>query len=100
MKKTEPSGRATRRTRRQWSALIEQYARSAQTQTAFCASRGLPISSFTSALRRARESGDDVAPANAFVPVHVDGVSQPTRSSAWHVELTLGAGIVLRIRGE
>ncbi len=100
MKKTERSGRATRRTRRQWSALIEQYAEGAQTQTAFCASRGLPISSFTSALRRARESGDDVAPANAFVPVHVDGVSQPTPSSAWDVELTLGAGIVLRIRGE
>jgi hypothetical protein len=100
MKKTETSGGAMRRTRRQWSALIEQYAQSAQTQTAFCASRGLPISSFTSALRRARESGEDVAPADAFVPMHVDRVVQPTPSSAWDVELTLGAGIVLRIRGE
>ena len=97
MKKTEPNGGAMRRTRRRWSALIEQYAQSAQTQTAFCASRVLPISSFTSALRCARESSEDVALANAFVPVHVDRVVQPTPSSAWDVELT---GIVLRIRGK
>ncbi|MFT4561001.1 MAG: hypothetical protein ACI9BW_000739 [Gammaproteobacteria bacterium] len=98
MKKTEHGGGAMRRTRRQWSALIEQYAQSAQTQTAFCASRGLPISSFTSALRRARESGEDITNANAFVPVLVDSMVQSTPPSAWDVELTLGAGIVLRIR--
>ena len=99
MKKAEGSGRAARRTQTQWSKLLEQYGQSAQTQTAFCASRGLPISSFTSALRRAREGGFDAAPANAFVAVEVDSVTHATPSSAWDVELTLGAGIVLRIRG-
>ena len=99
MKKTERSGRAPRRTQAQWSALLEQYGESAQTQTAFCAARGLAISSFTSALRRARAGGVDGAPANAFVPVAVDSVAHLTPSSAWDVELTLGAGIVLRIRG-
>jgi hypothetical protein len=79
--------------------LLEQYGESAQTQTAFCASRGLPISSFTSALRRARESGVDAASANAFVPMEVDSMAHATPSSAWDVELTLSAGFVLRIRG-
>ena len=99
MKKTERNGRAVRRTRTQWSTLLKQYGESAQTQTAFCASRGLPISSFTSALRRARKSGVDGASANAFVAVEVDSAAPVTPRSAWDVELTLGAGIVLRIRG-
>lgn len=99
MKKTARSGRAPRRTRAQWSALLEQYGESAQTQTAFCAARGLAISSFTRALRRAREGDVVVAPANAFVPVMVDSAAPATPSSAWDVELTVGTGIVLRIRG-
>ena len=99
MKKAEGSGRAARRTQTQWSKLLEQYGQSAQTQTALCASRGSPISSFTSALRRAREGGFDAARANAFVAVEVYSVTHATPASAWNVELTLGAGIVLRIRG-
>ena len=99
MKKTERGGRAARRTRAQWSALLDQYGESAQTQAAFCAARGLAISSFSRALRRARAGGVDAAPANAFVPVVVDSVAQLTPSSSWDVELTLGAGIVVRIRG-
>jgi len=92
-------GRAPRRTRAQWSKIVEQYGESAQTQTAFCAAHGLAISSFTRALSRAREGGIDVTATNAFVPVMVDSVAPLTPSSALDVELTLGAGIVLRIRG-
>ena len=99
MKKTGRSGRATRRTRAQWSALIKQYGDSAQTQTAFCAARGLAISSFTTALRREREDSVGVEHAQSFVPVMVDSAPELTHSSAWDVELTLGAGVVLRIRG-
>jgi hypothetical protein len=98
MKKTQGSVGAVRRTRAQWSTLLEQYGQSAQTQTALCASRGLPISSFTSALRRACEDGVDVAPPSAFVAVEVDVMAHATPSLSWDVELTLGAGIVLRIR--
>ena len=92
-------GRAARRTREQWSKILEQYGESAQTQAAFCVAHDLTISSFTRALRRAREGGIDVTVTNAFVPVMVDSVAPLTPSSAWDVELTLGAGIVLRIRG-
>jgi hypothetical protein len=89
----------TRRTAAQWSALIAQYSDSAQTQKAFCAARGLAISSFSKALRQTREDGVDVEHARAFVPVVVDNTLERGESSAWVVELTLGAGIVLRIRG-
>ena len=99
MDKEGRSGRAPRRTHAQWSTLLEQYSQSAQTQTAFCAARGLAISSFTSALRRAREGAVEGAPANGFVRVVVDSAEQRTPSSSWDVELTLGAGMVLRIRG-
>ena len=99
MNNPKRKARAGRRTPAQWSTLLEQYGQSAQTQAAFCTSRGLPISSFTSALRRARESGADASPGNAFVAVEVEHAAYAPRTSAWDVELTLGAGIVLRIRG-
>ena len=99
MKKAEPKGRGSRRTRAQWSALIEQYAESELTQSEFCEVRGLAISSFTTALRRWRETPGGMGHAAAFVPVRVDDALRHVESSAWDVELTLGAGIVLRIRG-
>lgn len=98
MNKTGRSGRSARRTRAQWSALIEQYGQSEQTQTAFCSARGLAISSFTKALRRERENGVAVEHTRAFVPVLVDGAAEHAQSPAWDVELTLGKGTVLRIR--
>ncbi len=99
MKKANRNSGAVRRTESQWSALLEQHRQSGLTQVAFCEAHGLAISSFTSALRRAREVGFDVARANAFVPVLVEGVAEHVSSSVRDVELTLGAGIVLRIRG-
>ena len=99
MSNAERKGRGLRRTRAQWSALIAQYNDSALTQTAFCDARGLAISSFTRALRRERNAHSDIRHADAFVPVLMDGARQHGESSAWDVELTLGTGVVLRIRG-
>jgi len=59
----------------------------------------LAISSFTKALRREREDSVPVGRAQAFVPVLVDSAPELAQSPAWDVELTLGAGVVLRIRG-
>lgn len=90
--------KSKRRTAQQWSAVLEQYRHSGLTQTAFCEAQGLAISSFTSALRRARESDVELPRADAFAPVVVDGVTPLDSSSAWDIELTLDAGVVLRIR--
>lgn len=99
MKKSRRSGRATRRTRAQWLAWIGQYEQSAQTQSAFCAARGLALSSFTRALRRERKGGIVIEHAPSFIPVTLDGAPEVAHTSVWDVELTLGAGVVLRIRG-
>ena len=100
MRKTARKGGGTRRTRAQWSTLIAQYRGSALTQKAFCSTHGLAISSFSKALREARADSADTERSPAFVPVLVDSAAHHVvPSSAWDVELNLGAGIVLRIRG-
>ena len=99
MRKTARKGGGTRRTRAQWSTLIAQYRGGAMTQKAFCSTHGLAISSFSKALRVARETSTDVERSPTFVPLLPDSARQHVEpSSAWDVELTLGAGIVLRIR--
>jgi hypothetical protein len=98
MNKTKHNSGTVHRTAQQWSLVLEQYRHSGLTQTAFCETQGLAISSFTSALRRSRKSDVETARTDAFVPVVLDGVAHRTPLAAWDVELTLGAGIVLRIR--
>ena len=99
MRKAARASRGPRRTRAQWAALLEEYKDSKLTQTAFCSARDLAVSSFTGALRRAREDQVDVRSAGTFVPVVLSNTVEAAQSSVWDVELTLGAGIVLRIRG-
>ena len=100
MKKAARTGVGTRRSRAQWSTLIAQYRESALTQKAFCNTHGLAISSFGKALREAREDRANTERSAAFVPMLVDSAAHDVGpSSTWDVELTLGAGIVLRIRG-
>lgn len=100
MRKTARKGGRTRRSRAQWSTLIAQYRQSAQTQKAFCRTHGLALSSFSKALREVREDSTDGDRSTAFVPVLVDSAAHEVGpSTTWDVELTLGAGIVLRVRG-
>ena len=88
----------TQRTRTQWSALLGQYRDSALTQTAFCEAHGLAISSFTTALRRERKAPVQSENRDAFIPVLVDSAGEASEVTDWEFELTLGAGVVLRMR--
>jgi hypothetical protein len=97
MKATRTTSR-TRRTRAQWSSLLARYHDGALTQAAFCDAHGLAISSFASALRRERHAPAHSEHLDAFVPVLVDNVGEPSEAPDWDLELTLGAGIVLRMR--
>ena len=100
MNKRARKGGGTRRSRTEWSTLIAQYRESALTQKTFCSTHGVALSSFGKALREAREGGADVERSAAFIPVQVDSAAEHVEpSSTWDVELTLGAGIVLRVRG-
>jgi hypothetical protein len=88
----------TQRSRAQWSALLKRYHDSALTQTAFCEAHGLAVSSFTSALRRERKAPAQSENRDAFIPVLVDSAGEAFEATDWEFELTLGAGVVLRIR--
>jgi hypothetical protein len=97
MKATRKTPR-TQRTRAQWSELLGQYRASAVTQTAFCEAHGLAISSFTTALSRERKAPAQSENRDAFIPVLVDSAGEAFEATDWEFELTLGAGVVLRIR--
>jgi hypothetical protein len=88
---SEHSPRRMRRSRDEWQRLIDEQAASGQTQTAFCAERGISVGSFSQWKRRlAEEPGS---------PAWIDLSGLPTASSTrWEIELDLGDGLCLRLR--
>lgn len=88
--------RQARRSREQWAALFAEQADSGLSQTAFCASRGIVVSTFTNAKRRLDVSGGHAD--HDFVALSMDGSTTRDVTPAWNIELSLGAEVVLRIR--
>ena len=66
--------------KKDWNAIIAEYKTSGVSQSQFCKSRGVGLSSFSYHLQRSRESG-------AFVRV----------DAGERVELELPGGVVLRV---
>jgi hypothetical protein len=94
-------GRRRSRSLAQWQALFAEQADSGLSQYGFCQSRGVSTSAFYNAKARLKntEAGHAMAPVSEFIAVSVEPtVSSQEREPAWEVELTLGAGVVLRIR--
>lgn len=101
-------GRRTRRSEREWRALVKGYARGDETRRAFCARHGVALSTFAWWQRRVRDDAHGVTSTTArdasdagalFVELTSATPPMATPSaSAWDVELTLGAGVVLRVR--
>ena len=101
-------GRRRSRSLAQWQALFAEQADSGLSQYGFCQSRGVSTSAFynakarlknTDAVRRKNIRAHAMAPVSEFIAVSVEPtVSSQEREPAWEVELTLGAGVVLRIR--
>lgn len=83
--------RRKRRSRDEWQRLIDEQAASGQTQTAFCAQRGLSVGSFSHWKRRLSEE--------VVSPAWIELGSLPAASSSgWDIELDLGDGLCLRLR--
>lgn len=85
----------------QWKALFAEQAASGVSQQAFCRARGLSTSAFYQAKSRMKTSGamPVAAAVSEFIAVSVDSAPPMSESPpAWDVELTLGAGVVLRLR--
>lgn len=87
-------GRRVRRGRREWSALVAEQASSGQSHRAFCESRGVSPASFGNAKRRIGQTSSVHDEVNDFVAIPMDTGCD----SSWDVELSLGDGVVLRMR--
>jgi len=98
--------RKRRRTPQQWQALLARQAASGQSVEAFCRSESVTPASFYR--WRKQLAGQEVvtqgaAQASAKVPTFVDlgtvGGADGGPASGWELELALGGGVVLRLRG-
>jgi putative transposase len=91
-------GRGPRRSREQWRQVIAEQADSGLSQSAFCAERGIAYSTFTFWKRKLREAGSpgDGARGMEFVEL---APLEPAVNERWEVELELGSGLTLRLRG-
>ena len=83
-----------RRSVTEWRDLLARYDRSGQTQQAFCDRHGLALSTFC---KWRRELGEPAASEAVFAEVSLTD-ERVAPDSCWDVELTLGLGVVLRIR--
>jgi hypothetical protein len=82
-----------RRTRRDWPALIAEQRDSTQSVRDFCRARGLSETYFYKQRREHLEQG-----SRSAAPGGNDFIALPLPSSALEVELSLGDGVVLRVR--
>lgn len=99
--------RRVRRSPQEWRELFEDYARSGESRRGFCARNDIARSTFDWWQRRVRAQGRGVEPALSDDPdgralfvelTHPAAARVEQAPRPWDVELTLGAGIVLRLR--
>jgi len=94
---------STRRSASEWKNLVEGYQRSGESRRAFCARHGVAentLSWWQWRLRRGKAAmrTKPTSTAPLFVEVPPDPVMEPNATTAWDIELDLGAGMTLRLR--
>lgn len=88
-----------RRSPAQWRALFARFKQGEQTREQFCIEQGISLSSFDrwrTKLRQAPSTQAVISGEPMFVELTPETTSPVT--SAWDVELQLGAGVFLRLR--
>ena len=88
-----------RRGAEQWQALVEQFQQSGQSAKQFCREKKLGYASFCQWRKRLSETSEvdsvpQVSPEPSFIDLSSIG---PTSPSGWHIVLSLGNGIELRL---
>ena len=91
---TESHRRHVRRSRSDWQQLIDEQARSGQSQRAFCAARALSAKSFQ---HWKRQLAATAAPPSA-TRLDLGALPERPATAGWDLELALGAGVCLRLR--
>jgi len=98
---TDASTNEPRRSPEQWSRLIEQQQSGTQSAKAFCQTHGIAYATFLYHKRKLGQSLVDRGNLEGGSPGE-DGFIElgnlPVSDRPWDVELSLGGGLVLRIR--
>jgi putative transposase len=86
-----------RRTQDQWKVLVDQWQQSGQTARQFCSDHGLGYASFCQWRNRlkAMPSPGSTEPEASFIDLAALSSSGP--SSGWHIVLSLGNGVELKL---
>ena len=91
------SQRFPRKSRQQWQALISQWQHSGQDARHFCSEQGLGYTTFCKWQRRFAEPPTALDSLSPFVEVSTL-MSAPTAvAGRWHIVLSLGNGVELRL---
>jgi hypothetical protein len=85
---------ARRRGRADGERLVAQFERSGLGRRAFCAARSIPVNTLDYWRRRLRQEAPVRSGFVELMPV----AATTGASDGWDVELTLGGGLVLRLR--
>ena len=89
------------RTAREWEAVFAEQASSGLSQKAYCQRHGITLSAFYTARSRLKSKAGSLVPSPdapaEFIGISVDAMLAPAPPQ-WDVELSLGEGVVLRIR--
>jgi hypothetical protein len=91
---TETPRRHVRRSPSEWQQLIDEQARSGQSQRAFCAARAVSAKSFQH--RKRQLAATAAAPPAAWLDL--SSLPAPAVVGGWDIALELGDGICLRLR--
>lgn len=96
MSSESPAVRRRRRSRAQWQRLVAAQAASSESQAAWCRRRRIAYTTFCHWKRILGEP--EAAPAEGVFVELEEPAAEAATSGEWDVELSLGAGMVLRLR--
>ncbi len=105
---TKSTRKWQRRTPQQWQVLLERQAASGQSVEAFCRAESVTTASFYRWRNQLAAQGifpqttapERASPTPAFVELGVGaGIDAGATAGGWELELSLGGGVALRLRG-
>ncbi|MEZ5489599.1 MAG: IS66 family insertion sequence element accessory protein TnpB [Gammaproteobacteria bacterium] len=85
----------SRRTPAQWQAIIEQWQQSGQTGTHFCKDNTIGYASFCKWRKRLSDEQVQISPN--ITPQFIDLAALQAGTGHWHIVLSLGNGVELKL---
>lgn len=87
----------TYRTSTDWQALINAWESSTLSAHRFCEQQGIGYASFCQWRKRLKAAAEVAVPAATFIDLGALSASAPRHGQGWHIVLSLGNGVELRL---